>query len=184
MLNYNENYIVHKYTGEVYNVTLKELFTSFNAYSFLRQFGYGTDYGKYLTAYGAGRKDVHCFSPHDAVHCVYYKYLFFITTNDGKLLQPEQVLTEYCIKYDPNNYWYCGRKRYLSTGSKRRYGRCFRHMKTTAERRVVAGVLTEEGEPEFRGSRKNLPSCWDDYHLSTQRSWKKQTKRKQQYKGS
>jgi hypothetical protein len=59
-----------------------------------------------------------------------------------------------------------------------------RKMETIAERRAVAAVVKEEGEPEFRGRRRNLPNPWDDIMARRSLSWKDCTKRKRQHKGS
>lgn len=179
---FEEIYTIHRYDGHAFELTLKEIFTEFRPSVFLAQFGYGSDFGKYIANFSRGN---FCFSEHDANKRVYFDYLFFITNRKGKLMQPEQILAEYCQKYDPTNYWYTGYyRRYTSTGRKRRGGHCYRRVQTTAERRAACAVLKEEGEPEFRGRRRNVPNAWDDIHLPFTRSWKKQSKRKKQYKGS
>lgn len=178
---FEEIYTIHRYDGFTFDLTLKEIFTEFRPSVFLAQFGYGTDFGKCINF----KRGIYCFSEYDANFRVYFDYLFFITNRKGKLMQPEQVLAEYCIKHDPLNVWYTGYyRRYVSTGRKRGNGHCFRRVKTTAEFRATCSVLKEEGEPEFRGRRRNVPSAWDDIGISWSRSWKKQSKRKKQYKGS
>lgn len=63
-------------------------------------------------------------------------------------------------------------------GSKRRFGRFHRRMQTMAERRLVAGRVAEEGEPEWRGRRRALPNPWDDFMIGSLgvRSWKRHRK--------
>lgn len=177
-----EIYTIHRYDGHTFDLTLKEIFTEFRPSVFLVQFGYGTDFGRYIANFSRGN---FCFSAYDANVRVYFDYLFFITNRKGKLMQPEQVLAEYCIKYDPTNVWYTGYyRRYASTGRKRSNGHMFRRVQTTSEHRAICAVLKEYGEPEFRGRRRNVPNAWDDVGISWSRSWKKQSKRKKQYKGS
>lgn len=178
-----EIYTIHRYDGSTFDLTLKEIFKEFRPSVFLAQFGYGTDFGKYIADFS--RRGNFCFSEYDANVRVYFDYLFFITNRKGKLMQPEQILAEYCIKHDPQNYWYTGYYRgYVSTGSKRRGGSMYRSISTTPELRACSGVLKEEGEPEFRGRRRNVPNTWDDICKNYHRSWKECTKRRKQYKGS
>lgn len=63
-------------------------------------------------------------------------------------------------------------------GKKRNVGHYFRRIKTTGELKSVAGVLKDEGEPEFRGRRRVLPNAWDDIKIMSvnDRSWKKYRK--------
>jgi hypothetical protein len=56
---------------------------------------------------------------------------------------------------------------------------CFRRVRTTAERRMAALVLREEGEVAPRAARnaRNLPNSWDDYMRGGfERCWKNQHK--------
>ena len=60
-------------------------------------------------------------------------------------------------------------------GTGGRYGRFRRHPHTQQERRWACPVV-EEGEPVVRGRRRfrQLPSSWDDFARTNQRSWKHQ----------
>lgn len=60
------------------------------------------------------------------------------------------------------------------TGRKRRYGRTLRSMKTLATLREAGAVVKDDGEPEFRGRRRTLPTAWDDHKIGSieDRSWK------------
>lgn len=58
------------------------------------------------------------------------------------------------------------------TGRRRNY-RFKRSIRTTQELRMIAGVLPEEGEPAWRGVRRNLPTAWDDLFPHRDRSWKR-----------
>lgn len=57
-------------------------------------------------------------------------------------------------------------------------GGFMRHMRTTAERRLNALVLKDEGEVPARVARTghNLPNSWDDYRRHQERCWKAQHK--------
>lgn len=109
---------------------------------------------------------------------------FFMYTSTGKMVSPDLFLGEwknfesykYKILY-PNNRKYRQWRHSHSTTYDRK-------METIAERRAVAGVLKAEGEPEFRGKRRNLPEPWDDIMARRSLSWKDCTKRKRQHKGS
>jgi len=64
-------------------------------------------------------------------------------------------------------------------------GSYFRSVKTLQERRLAVNVLKEEGEPEFRGRRRILPSSYDDVDKGvwdTHKSWKHNSKRRKQWK--
>ncbi len=182
---YEEIYIIHRYDGHVFNMTLKEIFKEFNHYTFERQFGYGTDFGRFISSYSWKHNYSYSFSSPDSGVRVFYQYLYFVTNSKGKLLHPNQVMNEYYEKYDPTNIAYIGIKNWrFHTGYKRRGSSMYRAIRTTAERRASAGVVKEEGEPEFRGRRRNVPNTWDDICKQYYRSWKECTKRRKQYKGS
>lgn len=60
-------------------------------------------------------------------------------------------------------------------GSRRAaYRNWLRYPRTQAERRMNGLVLTEEGETVARNKRAKLPSSWDDFTRTSQRSWKEQ----------
>lgn len=178
-------YIVHRYDGCTFIMTLQEIYKQFKYYGIRDKFGYGTDFGRYISDYSWSDNYNFTFSSPDSTLRVYYQYLYFVTTIKGKLVNPNQIISEYFIKYEPNNRIYTGNfTRYRRSHRKRKNCRVYRAMKTTAERKAVKAVLKDEGEPEFRGRRRNIPNKWDDYWLYYDRSWKSQTKRKRQYKGS
>lgn len=182
---FEEIYTVHRYDGHTFDLTLKEIFKEFNTYTFQQQFGYGTDFGRFISDYSWRKNYNFSFSAPDSELRVFYQYLFFVTNRHGKLLHPNQLLNEYYEKYDPTNPAYTGMYRWrIRTGSKRRGGSIYRAISTTPERRACAGVVKEEGEPEFRGRRRNVPNTWDDVCKNYYRSWKECTKRRKQYKGS
>jgi len=58
------------------------------------------------------------------------------------------------------------------TGRRRNY-RCMRRPRTTQELRLASGVVFEEGEPEWRPRRRNVPTMWDDVLLHRDHSWKR-----------
>jgi hypothetical protein len=67
--------------------------------------------------------------------------------------------------------------------SKWRGGRSmFRHPHTTATLRQVAGRVTEDLEPDWRGRIKSLPTSYDDIYARPSRSWKRH--RRHQWKGA
>lgn len=60
-----------------------------------------------------------------------------------------------------------------------------RTIKTFQSLKYCENVCVEDGEPEFRGKRKNLPHSWDDIQndiYSTRKSWKHNSKRRKQWK--
>lgn len=62
-------------------------------------------------------------------------------------------------------------------GTSRRVRGCFfRRPGTTAERRLAAGTLREDGEPGPRPARnpRNLVNAWDDVPRHVERGWKSQ----------
>lgn len=182
---YEEVYTIHRYDGHTFDMTLKEIFTEFRPYVFEKQFGYGTDFGRYISNYSWSGNYNFSFSAVDATLRVFYEYLYFVTNRNDKLVQPKQLLNEYYRKYDPTNRAFTGYYRWrISTGRKRRGRSCYRSIGTHPELRAAAGVVKEEGEPEFRGRRRNVPNAWDDIKVSNHRSWKECTKRRKQYKGS
>lgn len=60
------------------------------------------------------------------------------------------------------------------SGRRRHRGNVLRNIKTTAERRMAKSVVKEDGEPDFRGKRRNIPNAWDDIVSDSYRirSWK------------
>ncbi len=182
---FEEIYTIHRYDAYTFDLTLKEIFKEFSHYTFEKQFGYGTDFGRFISDYSYKKNYNYSFSSPDSELRVFYQYLFFITNRHGKLVHPNQVMNEYYEKYDPKNIAYTGLPRWrFSTGYKRRGSSIYRSIRTTQERRACSGVVKEEGEPEFRGRRRHVPNAWDDICKNYYRSWKECTKRRKQYKGS
>lgn len=115
---------------------------------------------------------------------------FYLYTINNIMISPELFKGEY---YRYRNYeWkilyrnrYYSRKQWEHFHFKKGHTDTYdRHMETISERRAVAAVIKEEGEPEFRGRRRNLPNPWDEFMARRSLSWKDCTKRKRQYKGS
>lgn len=117
----------------------------------------------------------------------FYGETFYLYTKNNVMVSPELFRSEY--KSENNRgYWKRIEKRnreWLNRPWMRGHSTTYdRKMETIAERRAVAGVLKEEGEPEFRGRRRNIPNPWDDIMARRSLSWKDCTKRKRQHKGS
>lgn len=112
---------------------------------------------------------------------------FYLYTSNGLMVSPDLFKGEYFShQYRPYKNWrdYINHRMYNRQWRKSHSTTYDRKMETMAERRAVAAVLKEEGEPEFRGRRRNLPNPWDDIHARRSLSWKDCTKRKRQHKGS
>lgn len=114
---------------------------------------------------------------------------FFLYTSNNIMISPDLFKGEYYSYRDSewkiwyNNRYY-SRKQWQHFHFKKGYTSTYnRKIETISERRAVAAVIKEEGEPEFRGRRRNLPNPWDDIHARRSLSWKDCTKRKRQYKG-
>lgn len=115
---------------------------------------------------------------------------FFICTASGLMVSPDLIYGEY------TNIYYHGWIERIETRRKvlsHKHGQNQRHsytrykkLQTHPARRAAAGVVLEDGEPEFRGKRKakSIPTYWDDIRTRRSCSWKNSTKRKNQYKGS
>jgi hypothetical protein len=112
---------------------------------------------------------------------------FYLYTSSGMMVSPELFKGEYkSHQYRVYGSWSdrIKNRRWRFQGHKSHSTTYDRYMETIAERRAVAAVIKEEGEPEFRGRRRNLPNPWDDIMARRSLSWKDCTKRKRQYKGS
>ena len=109
---------------------------------------------------------------------------FFMYTSTGKMVSPDLFLGEW-KKYESYQYRtrYPKGRRVYSWG-KSHTTRNLKGVHTTPARRAACAVLKEEGEPEFRGTRRSLPNSWDDMFSRASCSWKDCTKRKRQHKGS
>lgn len=114
---------------------------------------------------------------------------FFVCTEDGMMISPDLLYGEY------SKYWYDAwgkriekrelQRRHIRGNNKRHTYTTYKRMGTHPARRAAAGVVTEDGEPEFRGKRglHSISTFWDDIKVRRSCSWKN-TKRKKQYKGS
>lgn len=115
---------------------------------------------------------------------------FYLYTQSGLMVSPDLLLAEYNKKYVSNSKYYrWGRiywTRRMITAGNRHTTRRDKRPHNQQARRMAAGVVKEEGEPEFRGARKHkqLRTHWDDISVRRSCSWKNCTKRKKQYKGS
>ena len=120
---------------------------------------------------------------------------FYLYTKNNVMVSPELFKDEYFAheRRELNkagvDCWYGKRgqtrMQYYSRHSRKRHTTTYdRKMETIAERRAIAGVIKEEGEPEFRGRRRCIPNPWDDIMARRSLSWKDCTKRKRQHKGS
>jgi hypothetical protein len=118
----------------------------------------------------------------------YYKYIhpiycYTIENSKGIKFNKDFIQSEFKKYYkkhtkrnfSPNYYCWTGRKRC------HRYN-YHREIYTTQERRYNSAVLKNELEPNIRGKRSNLPSCWDDItrYDAFNNNWKRY--RKTQYK--
>lgn len=67
--------------------------------------------------------------------------------------------------------------------SKKAWGR-YRGIRTTQERRWAHAWDDEEFAPRVRAQRNaaNLPNAWDDYESHNEKSWKKQSNRRHQWR--
>ena len=113
--------------------------------------------------------------------------MFYLYTKNNVMVSPELFKHEYMSSNNRAHWKYVEEynRRWKSRQWRKSHSTSYaRHMETIAERRAAAGVVKEEGEPEFRGKRRNLPEPWDDIHAQRSLSWKDCTKRKRQYKGS
>lgn len=120
---------------------------------------------------------------------------FFLYTKNNVMISPELFKNEYFAEGRKElekagvSCWYMRRGQtylqYRSRHGRKSHSTTYdRRMETIAERRAIAGVIKEEGEPEFRGRRRCIPNPWDDIMARRSLSWKDCTKRKRQHKGS
>ncbi len=117
----------------------------------------------------------------------FYSNTFYLYTKNNVMVSPELFKNEYKSRSN-RDFWDRIEKRnreWLYRPWRKSHSTTYdRKMETIAERRAVAGVVKEEGEPEFRGKRRNIPNPWDDIMARRSLSWKDCTKRKRQHKGS
>lgn len=112
---------------------------------------------------------------------------FFLCTEKGLMISPDLLVGEYERMYNGKSMRERHRERMWSLQGKTSHTTSrYKHPTTHQARRKAAGVVSSEGEPEFRGRRStsNLHTHWDDINVRRSCSWKNCTKRKQQYKGS
>ncbi len=115
---------------------------------------------------------------------------YYVCTESGLMVSPDIVYGEYMKIY--RAYWYeryNKRANHFAHNRSWRYshnGRKYKRPQTHNARRAACSVLKDEGEPEFRGSRKmmSIPTNWDDIKSRYSTGWKYSTKRKHQYKGN
>jgi hypothetical protein len=98
----------------------------------------------------------------------------YIGVSDGS-----ELLSEWIVNHPPLRYLRLfGQQGVSHPGRKRRYGRTLRSMRTHSTLRAAGAVLKSDGEPDFRGRQRTLPTAWDDYKIGSieDRSWKKYRK--------
>lgn len=126
------------------------------------------------------------------------KWQFIVRTEFGDIVTVDDLRDIYYKNKRAKGYrnrWYRDRYNFVfrdgpvpRTG-KRSWGSCWRHPKTTAERRSAAYMVHDEEMKDYnikiRGRRSfsNLPSVYDDFRRTNvnSKSWKNQ-KRKHQWK--
>lgn len=115
----------------------------------------------------------------DIEHHVYVAY------EEQKPITPDRLVGEY--RAWVKNYYARSRRSWYNRrdrgARKDAYGR-FRRPRTTQERRWASAWDDEDFMPPVRGKRRshNLPNAWDDVYSHNQKSWKKQSKRRRQWK--
>lgn len=112
---------------------------------------------------------------------------FYLYTDNNVMVSPELFKAEYFSKQN-RDYWDhidAFNSRFRNRQWRKKHTTTYeRKMKTFAERKAIAGVEKDDGEPEFRGRRRAIPNPWDDICTRKSLSWKNCTKRKRQHKGS
>lgn len=104
---------------------------------------------------------------------------------NGKILKPDTIVGI------ARKYWKKRNNNFTGAWTRKRgngwkigaYG-SYRHMKTFQERKWAHAWDDEEHTPKVRCARniRNLPTSWDDIWANSQKCWKKQSKRKHQWK--
>lgn len=112
------------------------------------------------------------------------RYCYIAYWND-KFVTPDRLVGlyrdyTYANRVDWRKRW---NRKYDCGHKKGAYG-WIRHMRTMQERRWAHAWDNEEFAPRVRAKRQghHLPSNWDDYWAGAQKSWKRQSKRKHQWK--
>ena len=158
--------------------------------SFIAKFGGGTKFIEHMKfnihEYEKVRSDIGYIPWNSRWNAV---AKFFVCTEDGMMISPDLMYGEY------SKYWYNAwdertalrnkRYRHVRGNNKSHTYTTYKRMGTHPARRSAAGVVKDDGEPTFRGKRNlhYLPTYWDDIKTRRSCSWKN-TKRKNQYKGS
>lgn len=105
----------------------------------------------------------------------------YIALEDANLITPDRLVGLYRAWWDerPRMNWY-----WRGHGWTRNAWGGMRRVRTTNERRQIDAWKDEEDAPKVRAARnyRNLPNSWDDYMAHSDRSWKTQSKRKNQWK--
>lgn len=107
----------------------------------------------------------------------------YVAMENGRIITPDRLLGLY-------RQWRAARTTYFDRYYRRRrdtgqrkpvYGG-YRYPRTTQERRHACSV--DDGEPKVRSRRNaaNLADAWDDVIRHTEKSWKRQSKRRRQWK--
>lgn len=113
---------------------------------------------------------------------------FYLFTESGLMVSPDLLMAEYNKKYETwrDTWRQRNNNRWMPTKGNRHTTHRDKRPHNQQARRMAAGVVKEEGEPEFRGNRshKVLGTYWDDISVRQSCSWKNCTKRKRQHKGS
>ena len=108
-------------------------------------------------------------------------FCYVVYNANGKIVPPDMLVgTNRRVNRERRRRWFWN----YHPGSKRSNGHCYRHMKTTQERRWAHAWDDEEFAPKPRASRQghNLPNVYDDYWRGSDgKSWKNY--RKTQWKG-
>jgi len=158
-------------------------------YDFTKYFGY-TDTARHPNS-AAGFGDHHRTPvvPLRTDEIAWYKeshYCYVLFEND-KLVTPDRIVGLYReFKYNrrkdrPYRYWWT---RKSDRGQKKDVYGHIRKMRTTQEKRWANAWDDEEFAPHIRPKRsvRLLPDAWDDYWAHNQKSWKRQSKRRHQWK--
>lgn len=113
---------------------------------------------------------------------------FYLFTERGLMVSPDLLFSEYNKKYETwrDTWWDRRKNRWMTTSGNHHTTNRFKRPHNQQARRIAAGVVKEDGEPEFRGCRthKALRTYWDEICGRQSCSWKNCTKRKRQHKGS
>jgi hypothetical protein len=93
-------------------------------------------------------------------------YLAYVVNDNNVILSDETLLGLYRSVKSVYRYF---------NGWKRSHAHYYRHPRTTQEKRVIVGVVKEDGEPEFRPARKHVPDAWEDQRFFCRRinNWKR-----------